>query len=287
VNLPEEVEGNPDPSQLLTLLDNVGGFSETDREGLSKYIYNVQHRVSFIGTPRADSPALLEDFYRTIETNLKHIVFSLLQKHDPILTTRTLKELVSASELCGGRYYTVAQQQAQRVCLCLQATPLLNLQRSLAGFRAMCLDGIVGDIYKDDRHSVHAYTTALRDLGRTLGIPGSTDPKPFNDVYSPQNFDAHDILERFRRSYTPQSIIYDWILPKLNDDEDFRNDYIDLQEEQVPESWIVPDATKPPTKEEKEHDFLGRVVYDESGKLQPSAIRFLLERLGVLRCAIP
>ena len=41
-----------------------------------------------------------------------------------------------------------------------------------------------------------------------------------------------------------------------------------------------------PTREEKIQDFLGRFVYDEENKLRPSAVRFLLERLDILRCSV-
>ena len=279
-----EVDLYPDPYTLLTLLDEAKGFSRVERDALKTYLDNVKNRYVQVGTPRENMPAL-EDFYHAIETNLRHIVFSLTQKKNAHLTAETIREFVHASSYCGGKYYAVAQLQAQEVCLSIKSNPLGNLQRNIASSRNMCLKDIICHMYHGSNHNVHYYNTALRDLGVRLGIPGSSDPYVFNDIYSPQDFDAKKILDVFRSMYTPRYIIYDWILPQLKDDIDFRNNYIDLQKELVPESWIVPDNPSA-TREEKVQDFLGRFVYDEESKLRPSAVRFLLEKLGILRCSI-
>lgn len=285
VNLPEEVEGNPKPRDLLTLLDELGTFSQSDRKQLNYFLEKIEKRVAFTGTPPANTPAL-EDYYRTIEKNLKHIVFSLRKRQDKELTSTSLKEFIDASSNCGGRYYAVAWQQALFVCLGLKLTPQANMERSLAECRSFCLEGVIQTLYPHNEHNVHIYNTALGDFGKTFGIPGHIDTPAFNDVYKPPSYAPDRISAAFRESYTPRLIIYDWLLPRLQEDTAFRNDYVDLLMTHVPEDWTIPDAETEPTEKEKAYNFLATVMYNENNELNPAAIRSLLERMGVIECKI-
>lgn len=259
-------------------------FSATEEKALEDYLHKVTYRKSFLGTPQEGSSGL-DYFYRIIENNLKHIVFSLEQKRDAELTVGTLKEFIEASPKCGGRYFAVAQLQAEKVCLGLEPSPQKLFERSLGSLREMCLSGIIAERYRDQAHNVHAYNLALYHLGKSLGIPGHQHS--FNDNVFTVPFDKDEVLSLFKKSYTIDTIVHGWVLPKLTDDIDFRNFYIDLQLALVPESWQLADQRKPIDREEIVSDFMTRIVYDERGKFSALGVFFLLERIEVVESMLP
>jgi hypothetical protein len=122
---------------------------------------------------------------------------------------------------------------------------------------------------------VHAYNLALRDLGKSLGIPGYQNF--FNDNIFNVAFDANEILELFRKTYTLNNIIHGWILPLVKDDHDFKNNYIDLQIEVIKKS--LRDAGQDPNNYE---DFMMQKVYDEKGQFSVAGVFYLLSQIGVI-----
>jgi hypothetical protein len=273
------------PEDLLEMAKELGTFSRSERNELRIFLDNVRNRTRISATP--EEPELREELYKTIETNIKAIVFALRQKKDPQLTSYTLKEFIDGAEYCGGRYFAVAWQQALHVCCGAKINPRSNLERSLAQFRYLCLEDAVR-ILNDNNNNVHIYNRAVHDLGESLGIPRCPETKAFKDSFCLEGYNIDEILKLFNRTYTPNTVIFEWILPLLKSktDETFSSDYIELQKSVVPKDWKVPEAEVKgkPTEEEKWYTFLARFVHNETGELQVSAIRYLLEKLDIITC---
>jgi hypothetical protein len=275
---------------MVKMLEDSGKFNAQGKNALNKYLQMVQDRTVHTGTPQPGEA--LEDFYKMIETNLKHIVYSLQQKNDPYLISCTLKEFIDASPKCGGRHYAVAWQQALTVCCGVKDDPLTNLEYSLGECRGLILETIIRELYPNTDHNVHMYNRALHDLGKDLGIPSCCSTKKFNDKLCMENYSKKNIEKRFYELYTPCSLIYDWLLPKLKSESPFRDDYYKLQKTLVPKDWKVPDEDKVPDldKELKEEEnwlsFLAKFVHNEKEELEPSAIRYLLEKEGIIYCRL-
>lgn len=300
-------------------LEHRGIEKEVLRKELDTFLRKVQSKEVFTGTPSGG--AALEEFYAQIKLAVRHSASKLLQEKKIEITLSFMKEILTASKYCGGRYFQTAVNQYLRICQGREETPRGIFERLLAEYRRICFEGVVGDLYHG---YVHALTQATKDLGKELGIPGAHIT--FDDIYVEKGYNQEAVRKSFFKAYTPAAILFDHLIPTLEHSDEAKTAYIDLQKEAMPPSWngekygkIYAELKKLPRnlgeeekvkaenvileqydivrapqqtanqaiEEDRRDDFLGTFVYDQEGKLTIQGMVFLLERLGIITSLIP
>jgi hypothetical protein len=296
---------------------------QTCFSGVRYFLENVAKKKPFFGTPPQGTPAL-NDFYTTIRNELLHVAATLQQKNDKDLCYDVCKELVRASAQCGGKYYSTAFDLYFKVCHGKSLdSPTATFMASIAEYRRMCFQSTVAEIYTPSEHGAHSHNTnihnrALRELGEKFGISGFRTARRFKDPFNHLSYNYLKIENRFQEIYTPTQLVYDWILPQIKSDEKLQHAYIDSHVALLPKDWnndryapILAEVSRCSSPSEKEkilrdheifprphqtaeaaieedrkHDFLNTVVYDESFHFRPEAVWRLLESLNIVQCRI-
>lgn len=283
---------------------------------LRKFINVVATKEPRKGTPPAGFPALAT-FYQFITNSLLHTAATLKIANDPSKMYYALKELMSASDQCGGRYYATSIDLYLRFCRGVEDVSTY-LPMSIAEYRKLCFDGVVFHLYANNPHNANIYNRALYMLGQSLGIPGYKAAQEFDDPNNIPEFNATRIKDAFLQAYTAESLVHDWLLPQLNSDEKLRESYLKAHGNLIPKAWgtdrytpiiqelslcsdeaekhkvlrrhdIEPrshQTAQEALEEDRQHSYLQETVYNTSGQLRPEAIWLLLEQMTIVQSKV-
>ena len=213
---------------------------KTIRTDLGTMFRRIKNEEAFLGTPDADTRSLTI-FYATIRKALLNVFLKLREeKHAPYykeLLNRVFQELMLAMNECGGRYYATAVKLYFAICKGRAAGFDTELYTTLSEYREIIVHTIV-DV-KQNPNSVHDYNLILKNMGTELGLPGAKEMAAFADRYIGAGVDLEKAKKQFYKRYTPESIIHDWIEPKLKDD--LKTQYLQYAQMMMPKDW---DATR-------------------------------------------
>ena len=202
----------------------------------NNFISVIEKKTAFLGTPKEGTG--LREFYDVIETQITHTL-SVLQQLPPcpessIKKMKTIAAYLRTAGKCGGRLWTVAEQQYDEVVNQLDAGFENRLFKCLGKFRKMILESLIP--YIDN--NVHHYTRLMHLIGRQLDIPGATLMVTFNDPYRAdgEQLDSQQVLHQFFEKYTTADIIALLHLELISSG-DFREAFIDWCKENIPNDW--------------------------------------------------
>ncbi len=191
-------------------------------EGLRRFLETVSKRAAFLGTPRADQPEKLNQYYNIITQRLQHI-FTWLKNPDIDTNIRSsaLTMIFNGSTACGTAWFNEtksaydllkSQPAVQRTFPRPLSEASMRDERQedvlqvLYHFRKRCF---ITAQPENNTHiyNTHTYNAYMRDLGKEFGVagPDSYYDDPLASPLSPSQKDS------FRRQmdalYNPLEII--------------------------------------------------------------------------------
>lgn len=211
----------------------------------------------------------LKKWYNFVTETVKSIIYHLknLEPYsDPTPFAPTVIELAFAGTHCGTRY----QDESYHLNLQLHDTPP-DLQTQIFSILQKKHHCIAESLVKrTEAHNVHILNNILRIIDENAGITDTDKPKryyfrdPFSGIYLES--DRLQIIKVHRANYSATNI-----LEALTDASISQELLIDWFKENVPDNW---DKTP--------YDYLEEVVDYETGKIKPSAMLYLLQKLNIL-----
>ncbi len=205
------------------------------RKNLEDFLYKVQRRTPYLGTPSQGTT--LENFYKTIECCITHTIHTI--EHTPessekrALLTKTVVEFVRAAAWCGGKIYTNACQQYVSVALGKPPSFSQEILQILGNYRELLMQSCV----PDGSHSVHDYNYLMRHLGREFGIPGAEIMENFEDKYIGNGVNITLARTRLKELYSPKNILFECIIPAIEQSGELRGQFFDWCQNNIPEDW--------------------------------------------------
>jgi hypothetical protein len=292
------------------------------RADLETFIRRFTSQERFYGTPVEGKPGFIE-FYNQLTRMVKHIIATLEQKNDPEETQKTLFEMISASQKCGGRYQEAVLREYLKVCFgAKDDTPEETILKTLAEFRFDLFEAAISNIPEKDSHD---FLDAQRNLGAKFGIPGFKQVVNIEDPYSRLHRHDKRIEDEFQAKYTPHAIV-SYLIQAMENDARIRDAYLTLHKAHGAARWKLDhygpifeelacieadddreerevrlmslfdyhsimkapgQSNREAVKEDQKSEYLEHSVYDEGGHLRPQAVEFLLEKLGVFHSVFP
>jgi len=203
---------------------------------IQTFIGRIQNKVVFSGTPREGTEAL-RVFYSTMERFLLQVYGALQEKGDRKVWLYVTKKILKAASYCAPHYFYVAHDLYVSVCTDEKISSLARLQGCIAQYRKLCLEESVGLLFPEEEHNIHGYTRAVREMGERLGILGREDFLVFTDKYQVPGYSQEAIEGKFFELYTPNHLVYDWLLPQFAGDQALQDHYRKLQKRYLPKDW--------------------------------------------------
>lgn len=238
--------------QLLTLFDQInfsnpnednyqdtsafssdtGTLSSSElRASLRILVERIEQRIEYLGTPPSGT-AELRLFYTTIENAITNTLKKLHEGNDPLLKAKTVIEFVRAAGYCGGKYYATAYEQFSKIVLGVEAT----FENTLFSLLANQRETILRSLIPSGAQSVHDFNQLMYALGKELGIPGASMMTAIRDRYGAAP-NKENSKKQFFELYTPYAIISEWLEPRISQDGDLKNKFIDWCKANVPAEW--------------------------------------------------
>ena len=209
---------------------------DTTSQGILKkdLIDKINEKRVYIGTPQANSPALTT-FYQQIENAVCHVIAKLnsLEK-TPAASERkwqVLRAFVQVAPFCGGAIQRAAIDQYDMVVRGKTLTFEKSLFEAIGDHRKMLFDTLVppGD------QNIHDFLQLFFLLAKELNLPYANTA--YDDTAASLTPpDKEKAKQRFSALYTPVSI-FSFVALKLQQDADFRNQYIDWWKNHIPVEW--------------------------------------------------
>ena len=202
------------------------------RASLQELISKVENRVEFVGTPKANTPAI-EDFYKTIENGITNVLLELRVLGDAKKKAEAMIDILKDCTFCGGKIYTLAVDLFQRVVKKNPVTFEQSIYHSLADRRLIQFHAIVP---KHAQNS-HAATVLYKAFGKELGIPGGEDMGRFHDTLGMKL--SEDSIQAKKREFlelykNPVTLFSEWFAPLLQTDGALREKYVSFWQESAP-----------------------------------------------------
>jgi hypothetical protein len=204
-----------------------GSSVEEVREGLKKFVYNVNNRVAFLGTPPAGNRPKLEEFYKHIEDCVRASIHSLQKaitdfekmhgtdyanmdkekkkQYDELLLNRAnmVTDMGIAGKHCGGRYMGEATGVYNRFCggddWALNENYRSTLHEMLAQTRRRIAESEIAKKSND----THFYAAYMAELGQELAIPGTKNMVEYLQPLTEKG----EKIESFFKEYNVNHII--------------------------------------------------------------------------------
>lgn len=287
------------------------------KESVQKFISNIKDCVPFLGTPKEG--ATLDLFYNIMERAVTHTIRKMkdMPESDEKQHTirRVISEYIRAALFCGGKQYATACQQFIAVTKGRAATFEDEILDVLAAYREVLFQSIV----PQGQQSVHDFNKMMYLLGRELGIPGAEMMGEFDDGYMGEGFNAQQKRNEFHGLYSVNNILFESVRQAIEQTSDLRDKYFDWIKENIPHSWqkesfnaiarevkkigsladkkrylqeqdiyMLPNQSiEDAIETERKARYLALEVVEDMNavpmKIKPSAIAYMLERIGVLQ----
>lgn len=278
ISLPKEAPKNVSANTLLTLFDSLpwetidaavllAQVGEKDhspddpqgqlREILSTFLKKIEERKCFEKPPSGKESQ--KEFYFQIDLCLRHIISRLLDSNNTAGKIRFMKEMLTIAQSDGWRIHHKMLKQYQHICCNTEENAKEFFERLLINFKRIILDEALKERYGE---SSDYYDQAAKDLSERLGVP----PLASNhETLQPdRKYDKESIVHTFYEKATPQTFLFDYLLPLYAHDAEVRDVCRETLKEFMPSSW----------------------TNDPSGTQRTKNLIVLLEHLGLFRSTL-
>ncbi len=238
---------------------------------LKMLISSINKQKPYMGVPTASWAQ--KQFYEDVEAMITHTIQKIKSMPESLEKQETIRDFVveflKASGRCGGRLFRTAVERYRTVHRDRPVTFKDELHFLLADYRELLFIQITP---KED-HNVNTYNHMLRAHGKEFGIPGASSVTTFEDPYG--SVETNQSRLSFKKLYTPRNIIFECILPKFQENGDFRENCLSWFQQNVPEKHL-PDAFQ---------YLADHVIVDMQSttmQIKPEAAAYMLVKLGIL-----
>lgn len=213
---------NTDPYRDPNFLTDDGTEASVEdlKRYLAKLVGNIKERTPFSGTPSANNPEELNNYYDEVEKLVKHIVhFCKTESEDPEENEKKVDALLNlavAGNHCGGRYisegrYHYASLSGSTVKNDIPTKTLKILQDLRTGILNEIKIFVTNSLGDDGAaYDVHVHQFLLKILGPRFGIPGSGSFRNYKDPYEArihQVADENGVISSFLKKYSSHTIV--------------------------------------------------------------------------------